>query len=174
MCLRPAHIDHSGRLPLLVRQGFHGPILSTPATRDLCALMLADSANIQMSDANYLRRRGKAGPESEPLYDPTDAAAVQQLMVGQPYRRLHHLRKHPAHAFTAAGPTTGAASVDVRCTHAPAHRRRSWSASPPLGLGCPPLTGRPAARSSEADRGVRAARHASSLASGTDRLGPHF
>ncbi|MEP6571266.1 MAG: MBL fold metallo-hydrolase [Gemmatimonadota bacterium] len=120
--LSHAHIDHSGRLPLLVRHGFHGPILSTPATRDLCALMLADSANIQMSDAKYLRRRGKAGPESEPLYDQTDAAAVQQLMVGQPYRRLHHLRKHLAFEFTDAGHILGSASVDLRCTEGAGHR----------------------------------------------------
>jgi metallo-beta-lactamase family protein len=120
--LSHAHIDHSGRLPLLVRHGFHGPILATPATRDLCALMLADSANIQMKDAEYLQRRGKAGPESEPLYDLADAVAVQGLMVGQPYRRLNHLRKHLAFEFTDAGHILGSASVDLRVTEGAGHR----------------------------------------------------
>ncbi|MCL4864248.1 MAG: MBL fold metallo-hydrolase, partial [Gemmatimonadales bacterium] len=56
--LSHAHIDHAGRLPLLVRHGFHGPIWATPASRDLSAVMLPDSASIQESDARYLRRRG--------------------------------------------------------------------------------------------------------------------
>src|SRR5207253_5883154 len=92
--LTHAHIDHSGRLPLLVRHGFHGPIYATPATRDLCAVMLPDAAHIQEKDHEHLARRGKAGPESEPLYNLADAVAVQELMVGVPYRRITHLRKH--------------------------------------------------------------------------------
>ena len=56
--LSHAHIDHSGRLPLLVRDGFHGPIHTTPATRDLCAVMLPDAAHIQEKDFEYLQRRG--------------------------------------------------------------------------------------------------------------------
>jgi metallo-beta-lactamase family protein len=61
--LSHAHIDHIGRLPLLVRHGFHGPIYATPATRDLCAVMLRDSAAIQQSDARFLNRQAeKATP----------------------------------------------------------------------------------------------------------------
>ena len=60
--LSHAHIDHTGRLPLLVRHGFHGPIYCTPATRDLCAVMLPDAAHIQEKDAEFLRRHGKGGP----------------------------------------------------------------------------------------------------------------
>src|SRR3954471_15235246 len=59
--LSHAHIDHSGRLPLLVREGFHGPIYTTPASRDLSAVMLADAAQIQEKDFAHLERRGKAG-----------------------------------------------------------------------------------------------------------------
>ena len=55
--LSHAHIDHSGRLPMLVREGYHAPIYATPATRDLCAVMLADSAEIQERDAEYLKRQ---------------------------------------------------------------------------------------------------------------------
>lgn len=110
--LSHAHIDHSGRLPLLVRHGYHGPIWATPATRDLCAVMLPDSASIQESDAEFLRRRGR--DVAEPLYNMADALAVQELMLGVPYRRIQHVRKHLAFEFTDAGHILGSASVDIR------------------------------------------------------------
>jgi metallo-beta-lactamase family protein len=114
--LSHAHIDHAGRLPLLVSRGFHGPIYATPATRDLSAIMLPDAAHIQEKDAEFLERRGKAGPASEPLYTMADAVAVQDLMLGIPVRRVQHLRKHLAFEFTEAGHILGSASVDLRIT----------------------------------------------------------
>jgi metallo-beta-lactamase family protein len=120
--LSHAHIDHSGRLPLLVNRGFHSPIYATPATRDLCAVMLADAAHIQEKDFEYLVRRNKAGPESEPLYRMADAFAVQDLMIGVPYRRVHHLRKNMSFEFTEAGHILGSASVDLRVTEGTGHR----------------------------------------------------
>jgi len=111
-----AHIDHTGRLPLLVKNGFHGPIYCTPATRDLSAVMLPDAAYIQEKDAEFLSRHHKGGPESEPLYNLADAAAVQDLMVGLPYRRPLHLRKMLTAEFTDAGHILGSATVDLRCT----------------------------------------------------------
>jgi metallo-beta-lactamase family protein len=111
-----AHLDHIGRLPLLVRGGYHGPIYATPATRDLSAVMLPDAAHIQESDAAYLAKRGKNGPESEPLYTLADALAVQDLMVGLPYHRIHYLRKNLAFEYTDAGHILGSASVDLRLT----------------------------------------------------------
>lgn len=120
--LSHAHIDHAGRLPLLVRHGFHGPIYATPATRDLCAVMLPDAAHIQETDAQFLERRGKQGPESQPLYSMEDAYAVQDLMLGIPYRRIQHLRKHLSFEFTEAGHILGSASVSVRMTEGAGHR----------------------------------------------------
>lgn len=121
--LSHAHIDHAGRLPLLVRHGFHGPIYATPATRDLTAVMLPDAAHIQMKDAEFLARHGRPkGPESEPLYNLADAIAVQDLIVGQPYRRVTHLRKHLAFEFAEAGHILGSASVDMRLTEGGSHR----------------------------------------------------
>lgn len=120
--LSHAHIDHAGRLPLLVNRGFHGPIYATPATRDLSAVMLPDAAHIQEKDAEFLARRKKAGPEAEPLYTMADAIAVQDLMVGLPYRRVQHLRKHIAFEFTDAGHILGSASVDIRITEEGTHR----------------------------------------------------
>jgi len=110
--LSHAHIDHSGRLPLMVRHGFHGPIWATPATRDLCAVMLPDSASIQESDARFLKKHGHEA--ADPLYNLADAVAVQDLMLGVPYRRIQHARKHLAFEYTDAGHILGSASVDLR------------------------------------------------------------
>jgi metallo-beta-lactamase family protein len=120
--LSHAHIDHSGRLPLLVKEGFHGPVYATPATRDLCAVMLADAAHIQEKDHEFLSRHGKVGIESEPLYSLRDAIAVQDLMMGIPYRRVFYLRKHLALEFLEAGHILGSATVDLRVSEGGNHR----------------------------------------------------
>jgi metallo-beta-lactamase family protein len=72
LVLSHAHIDHSGAIPLLVKKGFEGPVYCTHATRDLCAVMLRDSAFIQQRDAEWMRESGK-DPEAEPLYTIEDA-----------------------------------------------------------------------------------------------------
>jgi metallo-beta-lactamase family protein len=86
--LSHAHIDHSGDLPLLAKQGYRGPIYTTPATIDLCAPMLKDAAHIQESDAQFIGKRyGRRqqikmppGPgPMPPLYTQADAATVSQL-----------------------------------------------------------------------------------------------
>lgn len=118
--LSHAHIDHSGRLPLLVRQGFHAPIYATPATRDLCAVMLPDSAHIQQSDAAFLKKHGREA--SEPLYNMADAIAVQELMIGLPYRRPFYLRKNLSFEYTDAGHILGSGSVDLRLSEGSGHR----------------------------------------------------
>jgi metallo-beta-lactamase family protein len=64
--LSHAHIDHAGRLPFLVHEGYGNPIFATTATRDLCEIMLADSAHIQEKDAEYLARHGRE--HADPLY----------------------------------------------------------------------------------------------------------
>jgi len=78
--LSHAHIDHSGNLPLLVKNGFHNPIYATPATVDLCRAMLADTAHIQEQDAKFLARHAHPGaPPVVPLYTHADAAATMPL-----------------------------------------------------------------------------------------------
>ena len=85
LILTHSHIDHSGRIPKLVKDGFRGRIISTKATRDLCEIMLKDSANIQESDARWEnKKRIRAGlPEVEPLYTTADAEA--SLKYFEPY-----------------------------------------------------------------------------------------
>jgi metallo-beta-lactamase family protein len=117
-----AHIDHIGRLPLLINRGFHGPIVATPASRDLCAVMLPDAAHIQEKDFEFLVKRGKAGPEAAPLYTIRDAVRTQELIVGVPYRRIHHVRKHLTLEYSDAGHILGSASVDIRIGENTPHR----------------------------------------------------
>src|SRR5665213_4353191 len=76
--LSHAHIDHSGRLPLLVKNGFHGPIYATPATIDLCNAMLRDTGHIAESDAEFVNRHRHNGDSVEPLYTIEDAATAMQ------------------------------------------------------------------------------------------------
>lgn len=85
--LSHAHIDHSGLLPRLYKDGFRGTVYCTHATYDLCALMLRDSAYIQEKDADFYNRkiRKKKQTEIEPLYSMEDAEAVLDLFVSMPY-----------------------------------------------------------------------------------------
>ncbi len=112
--LSHAHIDHAGRLPFLVRAGYTGPIHATAATRDLCALMLADSARIQVKDAEFLEKRQQE--HADPLYDPDDAAQVLKQMIGLPYDRWFDVVPGVRAMFVDAGHILGSASVIVECT----------------------------------------------------------
>ena len=77
-----AHIDHTGRIPLLIKQGFQGPILTTRLTAQLMSIMLLDSAHIQEQDAEWKNRKGaRAGaPHVDPLYTIEDAQKVAQYV----------------------------------------------------------------------------------------------
>ena len=109
--LSHAHIDHAGRLPYLVNHGYQGSIWSTAATRDLCAIMLADSAHIQEKDAEFLARKRKEAVE--PLYGMKDAVRTTELMVGLPYDRAFDVLPGVRASFTDAGHIIGSASVTL-------------------------------------------------------------
>src|SRR6266568_30361 len=92
--LSHAHIDHCGNLPNLVKRGFRGPIYCTPATRDLIAVMLADSAKIQEEDASHLNRHKRSDePTITPLYDFRDVRRTMQLARAVPYDTPHEVGK---------------------------------------------------------------------------------
>ena len=119
--LSHAHIDHAGRLPLLVRRGYHGPIYCTPATRDLSVIMLADAGHIQESDAEFLKRRGN--DKAEPLYTMADAIKVNQQSITVPYDRPYDLFPGIRFTFVDAGHILGSASVVIE-VDAPGGMRR--------------------------------------------------
>lgn len=112
--LSHAHIDHAGRLPFLVAQGFRHTIWATAATRDLCAVMLADSAHIQEKDAAFLAKRGQ--PHAEPLYTMDDATRTQKQMIGVPYEKWFQVVPGVRAQFVEAGHILGSASVVVEVT----------------------------------------------------------
>ncbi|HZJ01669.1 MAG TPA: MBL fold metallo-hydrolase [Gemmatimonadaceae bacterium] len=112
--LSHAHIDHSGRLPFLVAQGYSKTIWSTAATRDLCAVMLADSAHIQEKDAEFLAKREK--DFVEPLYGMRHAVRTMDLMVGVPYNKPFDVVPGVQGTYVDAGHILGSASVILDCT----------------------------------------------------------
>lgn len=111
--LSHAHIDHAGRLPLLVGKGFRGTIWCTPATRDLSAYMLADAAHIQEKDAEFLTRRHKE--HADPLYSMADAALALEQMVSVPYDRPMEILPGIRVTFVEAGHILGSASIVMEC-----------------------------------------------------------
>lgn len=128
--LSHAHIDHSGNLPSLAKQGYRGPIYTTPATIDLCEHMLKDSAHIQESDAEFLtkrrERRRSIGVEPgeepvQPLYTQDDAAQAVQLMRPVNLHEPQLLAKSSKEAgftvtYSNAGHMLGSGNVLVEAT----------------------------------------------------------
>ena len=113
MVLSHAHIDHSGNIPNLVKTGFRGNVVCTSATRDLCALMLMDSAHLQEMDVEYVnRRRARNGQKPfEPLYSKEDAAVALKQFVGIGYDRPHQLLPGITVTLVDAGHMLGSAHV---------------------------------------------------------------
>ncbi|HEX9614741.1 MAG TPA: MBL fold metallo-hydrolase [Bacteroidota bacterium] len=110
--LSHAHIDHAGNLPNLVKKGFTGPIYSTGATRDLCQVMLYDSAYLQERDVEYLNKRRKGdAPAAEPLYTSKDVDETISQFVGVPYRKSFTVADGISVKFFDAGHILGSAVV---------------------------------------------------------------
>jgi metallo-beta-lactamase family protein len=109
--LSHAHMDHCGNLPNLVRQGFAGPIYCTPATRDLTAVMLADSAKIQEEDAAFLNRKRRGEPPVEPLYRRPDVHRTVRHVEAVPYERGFEVGRGVRVEFVDAGHLLGSAMV---------------------------------------------------------------
>ncbi|MCP3981720.1 MAG: MBL fold metallo-hydrolase [bacterium] len=129
--LSHAHIDHSGRLPLLCRAGFTGPILTTPATADLCRILLEDSAHIHEEDARWkIKRLRKKGLDTEwvkPLYTRADAQAALERLVPVEFGEEHDLGPGGSLRLTKAGHILGAAIVELELCEDDRSRRVAFS-----------------------------------------------
>jgi metallo-beta-lactamase family protein len=123
--LSHAHIDHAGRLPFLCAEGYRGPIHATTATRDLCEVMLADSAHIQEKDAEYLRRKGR--PADDPLYTLRDVSATIAQMVPHRYRDRFEVTGGVHARYYDAGHILGSASVVLEWEEGGTTRRLGFS-----------------------------------------------
>ncbi len=124
-----AHIDHTGRIPLLVKRGFRGRILTTRVTADLMRIMLLDSAHIQESDAEYQNRKGeRAGRERvEPLYTAEDAMNVFKLVAACEYGQSIELCEGVSAVFTDAGHLLGSASITLELEENGVHKTLVFS-----------------------------------------------
>ncbi len=113
--LTHAHIDHSGKLPLLVARGFKGPIYTTAATAALCRIMLLDSAHIQEFEAEWRNRKAKRNgePPYEPMYTTEDAMKALALLEPCHYDKAYTLPQGMRLRFTDAGHLLGSASVSL-------------------------------------------------------------
>lgn len=117
LVLSHAHIDHCGRIPKLVTDGFRGKIICTSATRDLCAIMLMDSAKIQEKDAEYINRknRKKGSPETaKPLYTTEDAYACFKKFVGIGYDKWFKINEDVSVYLRDCGHIFGSSNVTLK------------------------------------------------------------
>ena len=115
LILSHAHIDHSGLIPRFVKEGFHGKIFCTPATKDLCELMLLDSGSIQESDVRFMnKRRSRNGlPPFQPLYTIRDAERCLKLFHPVNYDAWFEVCDEVSFCFTDSGHVLGSAAVNL-------------------------------------------------------------
>ncbi|HNS13471.1 MAG TPA: MBL fold metallo-hydrolase, partial [Bacteroidia bacterium] len=129
LILSHAHIDHSGNIPNLVKQGFRGKIFCTAATRDLCAIMLADSAHIQEYDIKYLNKKRARQNKSilKPIYTMKDVTEAMHFFHTIPFNTPHQIDKGINLEFTHSGHILGAAAVSICITEKRKKKRLFFS-----------------------------------------------
>ncbi len=114
--LSHAHIDHAGNFPTLSKKGYNGNIYSTPATRDLCSVMLRDSAYIQKQDTEYLNRHELYDPDfgpCDPIYDEVDVLKTMTQFVSYDYHRNFKVAPNVECCFLDAGHVLGSSIVQL-------------------------------------------------------------
>lgn len=111
LILSHAHIDHSGNIPHLVKDGFRGPIYSTSATKDLCEIMLKDSAYLQQRDIEWLNKKNKKHIPDESLYSIEDVDAAIQYFVPVHYNTATEIFPGVTAYFQDAGHILGSAGI---------------------------------------------------------------
>ena len=124
-----AHMDHTGHLPLLYKQGFRGTVYATEATCDLCGIMLRDAAHIQMSEAEWKgRKAARAGqPAPEPLYTLEDVEGVLRLLRPCGYGKRIQVGENIIIRFTDVGHLLGSACIEAWLTEGGAEKKIVFS-----------------------------------------------
>lgn len=127
--LSHAHIDHSGLIPFMYRNGFNGSIVCTNATRDLCSIMLADSGKIQEFDTlTFNKKRSRKGlPPVEPLYTQADAAASMKLFIGVSYDRKFRIDENISVKFTNTGHMLGSGVITLEIKESDGIKRLAYT-----------------------------------------------
>lgn len=127
--LTHAHIDHSGMLPKLYKDGFRGSIFATDATCNLCDIMLRDSAHIQMSEAEWRTRKAqRAGnPPVEPVYNLDDAQGAISRLRRCEYGKRYQVDEGVELRFTDVGHLLGSAAVELWLTEGDVHKKIVFS-----------------------------------------------
>ena len=127
--LTHAHIDHAGLLPLLWKRGFRGYIYTSAATVQLCDIMLRDSANIQMQEAEWKSRKAQRAGEAavEPLYDLDDVDGVMSHMIPCPYDKITQVNDCVSIRLTDVGHLLGSAAIEVWLHEGEATRKICFS-----------------------------------------------
>ncbi len=123
--LSHAHLDHCGRLPLLVKRGFRGPIFAHRASCELAAILLADAARLEARDAEYLSR--KLGKRIKPLFTEEEAAATVRRFEPRSYRKPFEVTPGVEVRFRDAGHILGSCAVEVKASDAGVERRIVFS-----------------------------------------------
>ena len=115
LILSHPHIDHSGLIPYIVKLGFKGTIYSTPATRDMCSIMLVDSASIQELDTRtFNKKRARQNLEAvEPIYTTADAQEAMSYFVSAPYGKRIFIDEDITLKFTDNGHILGSATCNI-------------------------------------------------------------
>src|SRR6188474_893820 len=113
--LTHGHLDHTGRLPLLSKMGYKGPVYGTPATLDMTGLILRDSARLQVADTERKnRKRQRAGePPQEPLYTPDDAEKILTQLRPAPYQKPFDVAPGIKAIWHDSGHMLGSASIQL-------------------------------------------------------------
>lgn len=153
LVLSHAHIDHSGNIPSLVRNGFSGDIICTSATRDLCAVMLMDSAHIQEKDVEFVnkRRQRDGKKEFEPLYTREDVVVTMGQFVGISYNRRFQVLPDIYVTLTDAGHMMGSANIIMDVLDGEDNRQKRLIFSGDIGRPGIPIIRDPAVMSEGAD-----------------------
>ena len=124
-----AHIDHSGMLPKLYKQGFRDSVYASGATVQLCSIMLQDSANIQMQEAEWKSRKAqrRGEPAVEPAYDLEDVAGLMKNMIPCSYNTVIQVNDCVSVRFTDVGHLLGSSAIEVWLTEGDVTKKLCFS-----------------------------------------------